>query len=160
MARGNLAPNKSFISLGQDVFDPAVPTFAKQIADRGMKLTSEFDPAIRIHADQDLLQIVANNLVTNAAKYGVDNGQIVLKASVVDKLIRVEVYNDGRPITGEQKSMLFKKFSRLDVPEKKLVKGTGLGLYITRQIVEAHGGTIDVEAKEHGNSFIFTIERG
>jgi signal transduction histidine kinase len=46
------------------------------------------------------------------------------------------------------------------VPEKKLVKGSGLGLYITRQIIESHGGTIRVEPKENGNSFIFSIERG
>ncbi len=158
--RGNLELNRSFINLWQDIFEPAVQTFAKQIADRGMRLSNEMDASIRVHADQDLLQIVANNLVNNAAKYGVDNGSIILKTRQDEKYVTVEVYNDSRPITAEQKQMLFKKFSRLDVPEKKLVKGTGLGLYITRQIVEAHGGTIDVEAKEHGNSFIFTIERG
>jgi signal transduction histidine kinase len=158
--RGNLELNKSFIRLWQDVFEPAVQTFAKQINDRGMRVVNEMDPAIRVHADQDLLQIVANNLITNAAKYGVDNGAIILKTTQDAKWVTLEVYNDGRPITAEQKAMLFKKFSRLDVPEKKLVKGTGLGLYITRQIVESHGGTITIEPREKGNSFILTIERG
>jgi two-component system NtrC family sensor kinase len=158
--RGNLELNKSFISVWLDVFEPAVQTFAKQINDRGMKVVNEIDPAIRVHADQDLLRIVANNLITNAAKYGADNGAIVLKAQQDAKWVAIEVYNDGRPITVDQKAMLFKKFSRLDVPEKKLVKGTGLGLYITRQIVESHGGAITVEPRENGNSFILTIERG
>ncbi len=142
------------------MFEPAIQTFAKQISDRGMTLVNQMDPAIRVNADQDLLQIVANNLINNAAKYGIDQGKIIVTARQDEKYVTVEVYNDGRPITAEQASTLFKKFSRLDVPEKKLVKGTGLGLYITRQIVESHGGTIKVEPKENGNSFIFTIERG
>ena len=73
--------------------------------------------------------------------------------------MEVEVYNDGRPIPPEQMDCLFKKFSRLDNPEKKKVKGTGLGLYITKQIIEAHGGDIHVEPRERGNAFIFHIER-
>lgn len=158
--RGNLEINRTEFGLWTDVFEPAIQTFAKQISDRGMTLVNQMDPAIRVNADQDLLQIVANNLINNAAKYGIDQGKIIVTARQDEKCVTVEVYNDGRPITAEQASMLFKKFSRLDVPEKKLVKGTGLGLYITRQIVESHGGTIKVEPKENGNSFIFTIERG
>jgi two-component system NtrC family sensor kinase len=158
--RGNLEINKTYFNLWDGIFEPAVQTFAKQINDRGMKLVTEIEPAICVHADQDLMQIVANNLVNNAAKYGSDNGKIILRGRQDEKTVTVEVYNDGRPITSEQTAKLFKKFSRLDVPEKKQVKGTGLGLYITRQIVESHGGSIRVEPKENGNSFIFTIERG
>jgi two-component system sensor histidine kinase ResE len=69
------------------------------------------------------------------------------------------VYNDGRPISEQERAMLFRKFSRLNTPEKKKVKGTGLGLYITKQIIESHGGHIEVQAKENGNSFIFQIPK-
>ncbi len=157
--RGNLDINRTQFSLWADVFEPSVQTFSKMISDKKMTLQVQMDPEIRVSADLDLMQIVANNLVNNAAKYGSENGKIVIAAAVADKKVRVEVYNDGRPITAEQKSVLFKKFSRLDVPEKKKVKGTGLGLYITRQIIEAHGGRIDVEPREQGNAFVFDIER-
>jgi signal transduction histidine kinase len=71
----------------------------------------------------------------------------------------VEVYNDSTPISEEQKEKLFKKFSRIETAETKRVKGTGLGLFITKQIIEKHAGRIWVEPREKGNSFIFQIER-
>jgi signal transduction histidine kinase len=54
---------------------------------------------------------------------------------------------------------LFKKFSRLDNIHTKKEKGTGLGLYITQQIILEHGGDIRIEPRKHGNAFIFKIER-
>jgi len=56
--------------------------------------------------------------------------------------------------------ILFKKFSRLNTPGAPKSKGTGLGLFITKEIIEKHGGTIWVEPREEGNSFIFQIEGG
>lgn len=155
--RGNLEINKTSFTLWKGIFEVSVQTFSKQIADKGMKVVSEIDPALTVTADQDLMMIVANNLVNNAAKYGAEGGQIILRAHEDGPMAVVEVYNDGRPISPENQTMLFKKFSRLDVPEKKKVKGSGLGLYITKQIIESHGGQIHVEAKENGNSFIFQI---
>lgn len=157
--RDNLEVNKTHFKLWGDVFGHAVQTFSKQITDRQMKVVNEIDPELTVAADQDLMMIVANNLVSNAAKYGVDGGRIVLHAAEEGERVSVEVYNDGRPISPENQARLFKKFSRLNVPEKKKVKGTGLGLYITRQIIEAHGGRIDVETKDNGNSFIFKIRK-
>ncbi len=155
--RGNLEINKVRFYAKKDLFDLAADTFSKLIGDKQMKLVNEIAPDLAIVGDQDLLLIVANNLVNNAAKYGAEGGQIVLRSRVEGNQAIFDVYNDGRPITPEGREMLFKKFSRLDVPEKKKVKGTGLGLYITKQIIEAHGGRIDVETKPNGNSFIFSI---
>lgn len=157
--RDNLEINKTRFKLWGDVFGHSVQTFSKLIGDRHMKVVNEMDPELTVAADQDLMMIVANNLVSNAAKYGAEGGRIILRARDEGQMITVEVYNDGRPISPENQTMLFKKFSRLDVPEKKKVKGTGLGLYITRQIVESHGGRIDVEAKDNGNSFIFQMRK-
>lgn len=157
--REKLEINRHWFFLRTEVFDVSLQTFAKMIENKKMKVVNEIDPDLKIHADQDLMQIVSNNLVNNAAKYGMDGGQIRLAARPENGRIEVEVYNDGRPIQPEQVPQLFKKFSRLDNPEKKKVKGTGLGLYITKQILEAHGGDICVEPRDHGNAFIFHIER-
>ena len=158
--RGNLELNRTRFSLKTGAFDPALDTFAKMISDKRMTVESRLDEGVEVVADADLMQIVANNLVNNAAKYGSQGGRIVLGSRILDGRVEVEVYNDGRPIPEQETSRLFKRFSRLDNPEKKKVKGTGLGLYITRQIIEAHGGRIWVEPREQGNSFVFSMERG
>jgi signal transduction histidine kinase len=157
--REKLEINKQPFSLRTDVFDVSLQTFSKLIEDKHMKVVNQMDPSIRVNADQDLMQIVSNNLVNNAAKYGAEGGQIRLSARQENGRVEVEVYNDGRPIRPDEMTMLFRKFSRLDNPDKKKVKGTGLGLYITKQILEAHRGDIRVEPQEHGNAFIFHIER-
>jgi signal transduction histidine kinase len=97
--------------------------------------------------------------VSNAIKYSPDAGNVRITARPSDGLVEIEVYNDSTPMTEEQRGKLFQKFSRLDNPETRKVKGTGLGLYITKQIIERHGGRITVEPREHGNSFVFQIER-
>jgi signal transduction histidine kinase len=157
--RSNLEVNKTEFSLGRDIFEVSIQAFDKLNRAKKMQVTNEIDPALMVHADRDLMQIVANNLVNNAIKYGTDGGRIILTCQIEGDYVSVEVYNDSRPISESMTGQLFKKFSRLDVPEKKRVKGSGLGLYITRQIIEAHGGAIRVEPGDKGNSFIFTIRK-
>jgi signal transduction histidine kinase len=157
--RGNLDINKTEFSIGKDVFDYSIQTFIQLVNAKHMKVKNEIAPELKVRADIDLMQIVANNLVNNAIKYGLEGGEIRVSAKDDGEFFTIEVYNDSTPIPPDQIDRLFKKFSRLNTPEKKKVKGTGLGLYITKQIVEAHSGHIFVEAKDNGNSFIFTIHK-
>jgi len=157
--RGELAVNKTGLNLKKDVFDTSIVALAPIAAKKGLQIANEISPDLTVQADVDLMQIVANNLVSNAIKYSPEAGRIRVTAQPVDRMVEVEVYNDSTPMTAEQRARLFQKFSRLDNPETKKVKGTGLGLYITKQIVERHGGSITVEPREHGNSFVFRIER-
>jgi signal transduction histidine kinase len=157
--RGELAVNKTGLNLKKDVFDVSINSLSPIASKKGLQVTNEISPDLIVQADSDLMQIVANNLVGNAIKYSPDAGQIKVTARQLNGKVEVEVYNDSTPMTDQQRAKLFQKFSRLDNPETKKVKGTGLGLYITRQIIERHGGSITVLARERGNSFIFQIER-
>lgn len=157
--RGELPVNKTNLNLKKDVFDVSISSLAPMASKKSLKIANEIGAEIVVHADSDLMQIVANNLVSNAIKYSPDAGRIKVSARQIDGMIEVDVYNDSTPMSAEQRAKLFQKFSRLDNPETKKVKGTGLGLYITRQIIERHGGSIAVEPREHGNSFVFRIER-
>ncbi len=157
--RGELSVNKAALNLKKDVFDNSINSLAPMAAKKNLKIANEVSPEMVVNADSDLMQIVANNLVSNAIKYSPDAGKIKVTARQVNGMVEVDVYNDSTPMSEEQRAKLFQKFSRLDNPETKKVKGTGLGLYITKQIVERHGGSITVEPREHGNSFVFRIER-
>ena len=152
--------HKTEFLLKEDLFDQSVSEFIKPASEKEMTILNNMGPGIKILADFNLMQIAANNLVGNAVKYGVLGGQVAINCVQESDKIKIEVYNDGRPLLKEETEKLFKRFSRLDSPEAKKNKGTGLGLFITRQVIEKHGGQIRVEPKEKGNSFVVEMGRG
>lgn len=157
--KGELNVRKTEVLLLEEVFKPCLETFASEIGARQIDVSNDITRGIKMQGDPDLLRIVANNLVGNAIKYGVDNGTVKLKSEDLGQRVRVEIYNDSRPITEEEKGRLFQRFSRLGGERGKKVKGTGLGLFIVKEIICKHGGQIWVEPRENGNSFIFEIEK-
>ncbi|KPL25413.1 MAG: hypothetical protein AMJ75_00755 [Phycisphaerae bacterium SM1_79] len=158
--KGELELNRTEVCLREDVFSSCLETFAAKAAEKQMEVSNNIQPQISVNGDVDLLCVVANNLIGNAIKYGYDGGNVLLSSVDLGEEVQIEIYNDSRPIREEEKAKLFKKFSRLDMPEKKKVRGTGLGLFITREIIVRHGGDIWVEPREGGNSFIFRIHKG
>ena len=114
---------------------------------------------LSIKTDRNLLITVLNNLISNAIKYGEPGGHIMLNAEFKENLVKLSVYNDGVVIREDEKGNLFKKFSRLETEKNKKIKGTGLGLFIVKNIIDNLGGNIWLEAREKGNEFIFEIER-
>jgi signal transduction histidine kinase len=95
------------------------------------------------------------NLVTNAVKYG-GPGPIDVTLSANDHAARVDVRDHGRGIPPDQQALIFNRFVRASRDSG----GLGLGLYITRQIVEAHGGTVTVASRpSDGACFTVTIPR-
>jgi two-component system, NtrC family, sensor kinase len=155
--KGELAVERVSFQLREEVIDHGIETFARQAAERGIEIENVVPAGITVSGDIPLCQMVVNNLLGNAIKYSTEKGTITIRARHLDAAIAVEVYNDGRPITPEQQERLFRRFSRLDAPEARRVRGSGLGLFISKEIVEKHGGTIWCEPQEKGNSFIFTI---
>jgi len=157
--KGELEIKAAAVLLLEDVFAPCLETFASEIGAKQMDVSNNIAGGIELQGDLDLLRVVANNLVGNAIKYGVDKGKVTLNSEDSGQMVRVEVYNDSRPITRDEKRKLFKRFSRLGGEQGKKVKGTGLGLFITKEIIDKHGGKIWVEPRENGNSFVFEITK-
>lgn len=146
------------VRLKEEIVDESVHAFSRQALERGMHIDNRVTPGITIMGDTYQLLMVVNNLLGNAIKYGAEKGEIVICARKYCLTLCLEVFNRGRPITAEEQLKLFKRFSRLDAsPEGKRVRGTGLGLFLCRQIVERHGGTIACEARADGNAFIVVL---
>ena len=157
--KGELIVHASNLKLRDDVFTVAIEAFQRQAQEKNMRLVNHMEQEMPVRGDLDMLQIVANNLIRNAIYYGAAGGSILINANDLGERLEIDIYNDGSPLSDQARDKLFRKFSRLDTAEGRKVRGTGLGLFVTRQIVEKHGGQIRCEPREHGNSFIFTIKK-
>jgi two-component system NtrC family sensor kinase len=155
--KDGLVLNRTKIHVKDEIINASVEAFSHQAEDRHMKISVAVPPEITVTADSSLFFMVVNNLLGNAIKYGIEKGQIEISASADNCCFRLSVYNDGRPLTEAEREKLFKRFSRLDSPEGRKVRGTGLGLFISREIVEAHGGSISCESREKGNAFVVAM---
>ena len=112
-------------------------------------------------ADHQRLKQVLLNLLANAVKYNHDGGTIAIACEAIpDGRVRVSVSDFGPGIASDKIGLLFKPFERLGA-EQSNVEGTGLGLALARRLVEAMGGTIDVEsAPGHGSTFAIVLPQG
>jgi signal transduction histidine kinase len=99
---------------------------------------------VRVRGDHDRLARVLRNLVDNAVRHARSTVALSLRAEGTKAI--VEVSDDGEGIPDEDRERVFQRFVRLDVSRSRQQGGTGLGLAIVRQIVEAHGGTVDFVA--------------
>ena len=112
-------------------------------------------------ADRDLIEQVLTNLLGNAVKYSAEGGDIRIRARVVEGGVEVSVHDRGIGIPPSQQHRVFEKYYRGDTAVARRISGTGLGLYICKSIVEAHGGHIWVEsAPGEGSTFAFRLPSG
>ena len=107
--------------------------------------------------DRERIRQVVANLLSNACRYSGFDGSVTVRADTTNGSARVDVIDRGVGIAPEHQPMLFQRFARVRTADTVNVRGTGLGLYISRRIVEAHGGRISV-ASEPGNGSTFTFE--
>ena len=155
--KDELKIEKKELLLKAHIFDPALDSFMQQAEEKNLNVEVNIREDLKINADPGLIQIVVNNLLSNAVKYGQPGGNIRISAKEHEGVIEVEVYNDGEPIAPVDVPKLFKKFSRIVYQGMEAVKGTGIGLFISKEIIEKHGGRIWVEPALKGNAFKFEI---
>jgi signal transduction histidine kinase len=105
-----------------------------------------------VAADPDGLRQVLVNLVENAVKYSPDGGRVELRVEAVDGRVRFSVGDRGLGIPASEHERIFEKFFRLDPNLSRGVGGTGLGLYICREMVRRMGGRIRLESEPGGGS--------
>jgi signal transduction histidine kinase len=111
-----------------------------------------------LRADRAKLRRVLVNLVSNALKFTPRGGRVLLSATLEGPLVRVSVDDTGVGIPDEDLRDIFDKYAQARSRATRSEKGTGLGLYITRQLVELHGGHIEVRSEVgKGSTFSFTI---
>jgi len=111
-----------------------------------------------IHGDAELLDLMLDHLIQNAINYTQDNGSVTLQLQQVDDThVKISVIDTGIGIVADDLDQIFDRFYRVDKSRSTDTGGNGLGLSIVKQIVDLHGGTIDVES-DIGKGSIFSIQ--
>ena len=111
-----------------------------------------------VNADKGKLQEVISNLIDNAIKYSPENVKVDVMLERKDGMVTVRVKDYGMGIPKEVREHLFKKFGRAADARKVNIKGSGLGLYLSKEFTEAHKGRISVESEGEGKGSTFIVE--
>ncbi len=101
-------------------------------------------PDLSLSADRERIDQVMTNLVANAVRHSPSGGTVTLSARRQDGVIRIEVVDEGPGIPTDERERVFERFYRSDAARSKDDGGAGLGLAISRWVVELHGGTVSV----------------
>lgn len=146
------------IKLINEVFE--AHEMSADIKDISLALKNESPTSKMVLGDRAQIEIVLNNLIINAIKYGKEDGHILVGIYNMDNKVLIEVTDDGPGIDKEHLPRLFDRFYRIDKHRSRYEGGNGLGLSICKHIIEAHEQTIHVRSTvDVGTSFGFTLSK-
>jgi signal transduction histidine kinase len=135
-----------------------------KIKESNHQVTLNLPAVCVVQADQLRIEEVIINMVTNAVKYTPRNGKITVSLETTPTHVKFTVVDNGVGLTDEEKKILFTKFGsiyRKQMEGKIETYGTGVGLFVSKEIVDAHGGKIwaESEGRDKGSTFSFIIPR-
>lgn len=153
---GELSLIKDHFSI-DDLINSCVNEVKSLLEKKNLSITTNCPETIqKIYADKKEIRRVLANFIGNAINYTPTNGFITVQAEFIDNYFNVKVIDTGRGIPPGDLNKLFQRFSQ--GTSKQRSTGTGLGLYLSRQIIEAHGGKVWAESIEQkGSTFAFSL---
>ena len=161
LERGELKLSKQNFVI-QDLVREAFESLSLKAEQHGIDFSIKkgCEKPITVYADKEKTRQVVSNLIDNSIKYGKNGGHIIASMYNTDgKTILVEISDDGIGIPEQYLSRIFERFFRTGGGRSKEVKGSGLGLSISKHIIEAHGHTIHARSKEGlGTTIGFTLD--
>lgn len=150
--------SNSEINIG-DLISSILSNFEKQFLDKNIKV--QYKPKdIFIHGDKDKLSQALINIVSNSEKYTLEGGEVYLSISQEKNKVVIKVRDTGIGIDKEHLPYIFERFYRADESRARATGGSGIGLAITKSIIEAHKGSIEVNSKiNEGTEFIVYLPK-
>jgi signal transduction histidine kinase len=145
----------------RDALERGVLMVRERAAENEVGVTLEVDPeADVVEADERRIRQVVFNLLSNAVKFTPEGGSVILSSARMNGEVRVSVSDTGPGIAAEDQARIFEEFQQTDVGGRQL-EGTGLGLAVSKRLIELHGGRIWVESElGKGSRFTFTLPTG
>lgn len=128
--------------------------------EKGLELIIDIEDEVKVNADEDMLQTIFRNLISNSIKFTPRGGSIIVSSEDKGKMIRFSVSDSGVGMPPETVAKLFKINELVTTSGTENEKGTGLGLLLCYEFVRRHGGVLEVESHVgEGTTFSFTIPR-
>ena len=123
--------------------------YEERWTDRKLSLSKDV-PAAEVLADAELLGLAVRQLLDNACKYSHSGAVVKIGIAAEDKFVTVRVWNSGSSLSLNERTRIFERFYR-GTEARQVAPGSGLGLYVARKIVQAHGGSLDLESDDEWN---------
>ena len=146
-----------------DLFDVskfAIDTFEPLAKQKNIKMYLDAPESLIMKADRQEMEIIFNNLISNAVKYNKENGQINITIKEIGTSVSIIIEDTGIGMSSEDITKLFHEFVRIKNLNTKDIVGTGLGLSIVKKIVEIYNGNIDVSSTPNkGSTFTIILPR-
>lgn len=144
-----------------EIINNVIFDFSEEAHTRGIEvilLKPDDMKILLVHADEEKLRIVVQNLLENAIKYSNMHGKIFINIGKEEGMAKISIKDTGVGVSEKGKDKIFEKFYRDDEASKKEIIGSGIGLFTCKEIVTRHSGKIWFESKEkEGTTFFFTI---
>jgi PAS domain S-box-containing protein len=154
--RGDIPIHREPVDLA-DLVRSAVETMRERLPE-SVSLTAAIANGAAVVGDRDRIEQVLVNLIDNAVKYSPDGGSVTVSTGPSEIGVRIEVVDEGIGIPLSEQGSVFEKFYRADPNQRAGPGGTGLGLYISRELVRRMGGTIGVRSQlGKGSTFFFEL---
>ena len=156
MAQAREVPHQKDRIQLDDLISEVVEDHRHSILARNIQLDEQLPP-VTMYGNQKQLKTVFDNLVSNAVKFTPDKGNIRVLLKTDGKLASLLVEDSGRGIDDDERARIFSPFFRGKGAEKSVIKGSGMGLAITREYVQNHGGAIRLLPGSKGSRFVVTL---
>jgi signal transduction histidine kinase len=138
------------------IIEKAVDSFSAIARAREIIIETDLEPLFPVSIDVSLISKVINNLIDNALKYSPEKSVVRIQSREIDGFVKISVSDQGIGMSPEELSQLFTRFYRAKNDTTTKVSGTGLGLYLTKYFIEAHGGKVVVNSTK-GKGSVFEI---
>ncbi|MBD3882420.1 response regulator [Phormidium tenue FACHB-886] len=157
LLRGELQLNKHPVDL-RSVVEAAIEAVQPEATAKSIRLGSYLSDTVeRVFGDNDRLRQIVGNLLSNAVKFTPEGGQIEIRLEQQNDAAKIQVSDTGQGIRAEDLPYIFDYFRQADSSNTRKYGGLGLGLAIARQLVELHGGEIQVESQGEGQGATFIV---
>lgn len=157
MQAGRLGLQRKPVDVSRLTAD-AVDAFQTQAKEAGLTIGQRLAPGLFVSADPNRLTQVLFNLLSNAVKFTPTGGRITVHAQQNAGRVQIFVKDSGQGLTDAQMARMFKPFSQVHDVERGPKEGTGLGLYISRGIVELHSGSLSCQSAGPGQGTTFIVD--